>query len=273
MSAGAVPWGAVNIWAPTVDGVTLKGVPVKLAAEGTFTNAVPTIVGNAADEGALWMSTSFGGGPLMAAWGMTKDDLSTALTMAFDTLAPTLMDAYAEDIAISPYHAAVHIAGDSPQFCSGGMQAMYMARAGIPVYRYVYDNPYGGPGAALGSGLAPPPAGTGVGLFAGLSPHVSDQQSVFANPDISNYGTMLHAAGMTPAALDDAGKKTAATMGAMVKSFAATGVPAVPGSAWGPAGPDGQFTMTFGYDGSATMGLAKRKYACSVWANTYWQGL
>ena len=31
--------------------------------------------------------------------------------------------------------------------------------------------------------------------------------------------------------------------------------------------------MTFGYDGSATMGLAKRKYACSVWANTYWQGL
>ena len=102
---------------------------------------------------------------------------------------------------------------------------------------------------------------------------VSDQQSVFANPDISNYGTLLHAAGMTPAALDDAGKKTAATMGAMVSSFAATGVPTVPGSAWGPAGPDGQFTMTFGYDGSATMGLAKRKYACSVWANTYWQGL
>ena len=101
----------------------------------------------------------------------------------------------------------------------------------------------------------------------------SDQQSVFANPDISNYGTLLHAAGMTPAALDDAGKKTAATMGAMVSSFAATGVPTVPGSAWGPAGPDGQFTMTFGYDGSATMGLAKRKYACKVWADTNWQGL
>ena len=62
-----------------------------------------------------------------------------------------------------------------------------------------------------------PPAGTGVGLFAGLSPHVSDQQSVFANPDISNYGTLLHAAGATPAALDDAGKKTAATMGATRK--------------------------------------------------------
>ena len=45
------------------------------------------------------------------------------------------------------------------------------------------------------------------------------------------------------------------------------------GSAWGPAGPDGQFTMTFGYDGSATMGLAKRKYACKVWADTNWQGL
>ena len=110
-------------------------------------------------------------------------------------------------------------------------------------------------------------------MLVGLLRVTSDQQSVFANPDISNYGTLLHAAGMTPAALDDAGKKTAATMGAMVASFAATGVPTVPGSAWGPAGPDGQFTMTFGYAGSATMGLAKRKYACSVWANTYWQGL
>ena len=28
-----------------------------------------------------------------------------------------------------------------------------------------------------------------------------------------------------------------------------------------------------GYDGSATMGLAKRKYACKVWADTNWQGL